>query len=81
MQISFVEALNGTKNLLVKNTSLEVVIPQGMIIGLKIRITNKVNILNRIGERGDLLVEISEKTHPIWEVKGLDIYADLPISF
>ena len=32
------------------------------------------------GERGDLLILISIKSHPIWRVKGLDIYADLPIS-
>ena len=32
------------------------------------------------GKRGDLLIEVSVQSHPIWKVKGLDIYADLPLS-
>ena len=27
------------------------------------------------------MIEVSIKSHPIWKVKGLDVYADLPISF
>ena len=46
----------------------------------KIRIKNKGNILLGKGKRGDLLIEINIKSHPIWKVKGLDVYADLPIS-
>ena len=26
------------------------------------------------------MIEVSVKSHPIWKVKGLDVYADLPIS-
>ena len=26
------------------------------------------------------MIEVSIKSHPIWKVKGLDVYADLPIS-
>jgi len=26
------------------------------------------------------LIEVSIKSHPIWKVKGLDVYADLPVS-
>ena len=32
------------------------------------------------GKRGDLLIKVSVKSHPILKVKGLDIYADLPIA-
>ena len=46
----------------------------------KILIKNKGNIQRGKGKRGDLLIEVSVKTHPIWKVKGLDIYADSPIS-
>ena len=46
----------------------------------KILIKNKGNIQAGKGKRGDLLIEISVKSHPIWKAKGLDIYADLPIS-
>ena len=81
LQITFSEALNGTKkNLLVNNERIEVVIPKGIQTGKKICIKNKGNIQSGKGKRGDLLIEINVKSHPIWKVKGLDIYADLPIS-
>ena len=81
LQITFVEALNGTKKiLLVNDERIEVDIPQGIQTGSKICIKNKGNIQTGKGKRGDLLLEVSVKSHPIWKVKGLDIYADLPIS-
>jgi len=81
LQISFLEALNGTKkNLLVNDERIEVNIPKGIETGSKIRIKNKGNIQSGKGKRGDLLIEVSIKSHPIWKVKGLDVYADLPIS-
>ncbi|AIQ96397.1 DnaJ C-terminal domain-containing protein [Prochlorococcus sp. MIT 0801] len=81
LQISFVEALNGAKkNLLVNDERIEVKIPQGIETGSKIRIKNKGNIHSGKGKRGDLLIEVSIKSHPIWKVKGLDVYADLPLS-
>jgi len=81
LQISFFEALNGAKkNLLVNDERIEVKIPKGIETGSKIRIKNKGNIQSGKGRRGDLLIEVSIKSHPIWKVKGLDIYADLPIS-
>ena len=81
LQISFLEALNGAKkNLLVNDERIEVTIPQGIETGSKIRIKNKGNIQSGKGKRGDLLIEVSVKSHPIWKVKGLDVYADLPLS-
>ncbi len=81
LQISFLEALNGTKkNLLVNDERIVVKIPQGIETGSKIRIKNKGNIQSGKGKRGDLLIEVSIKSHPIWKVKGLDVYADLPLS-
>ena len=81
LQISFLEALNGAqKNLLVNDERIEVNIPKGIKTGSIILIKKKGNIQPGKGKRGDLLIEISIKHHPIWKVKGLDIYADLPIS-
>ena len=81
LEITFLEAFNGTKkSLLVHNERIEVEIPKGIQTGSKIRINNKGNIQIGKGNRGDLLIEVIVKTHPIWKVKGLDIYADLPIS-
>ena len=81
LQISFLEALNGAKkNLLVNDERIEVTIPQGIETGSKIRIKNKGNIQSGKGKRGDLLIEVSVKSHPSLKVKGLGIDADLPIS-
>ncbi len=81
LQISFFEALNGTKkNLLVNDERIEVEIPKGIQTGSKICIKNKGNIQSGKGKRGDLLIEVSVRSHPIWKVQGLDIYADLPVS-
>ena len=81
LQITFSEAFNGTKkNLLVNDERIKVEIPKGIQTGSKIRIKNKGNIQIGKGKRGDLFIEVSVKNHPIWKVKGLDIYADLPIS-
>ncbi len=81
LQITFSEALHGTtKKLIVHDESIEVQIPKGIQTGSKIRLKNKGNIQVGKGKRGDLLIQVSVKSHPIWKVKGLDIYADLPIS-
>jgi len=81
LQINFLEALNGTKkSLLVNDERIDIAIPKGIQTGFKIRIKNKGNIQPGKGKRGDLLIEVSVKSHPIWKVKGLDIHADLPIS-
>ena len=81
LQLTFLEAFNGTKkNLLVNNERIVVEIPKGIQTGSIISIKNKGNIQTGKGKRGDLLIEVSIKSHPIWKVKGLDIYADLPIS-
>ena len=81
LQINFLEALNGTKkSLLVNDERIDIAIPKGIQTGFKIRIKNKGNIQHGKGKRGDLLIEVSVKSHPIWKVKGLDIHADLPIS-
>ncbi len=81
LEITFLEAFNGTKKyFLVNDERIEVEIPKGIHTGKKLRIKNKGNIQTGKGKRGDLLIKVSVKTHPIWKVKGLDIYADLPIS-
>ena len=81
LQINFFEAFHGTKKiLLVNDERIEVKIPKGIQTGSKIRIKNKGNIQSGKGKRGDLLIEVSIKSHPIWKVKGLDVFADLPIS-
>ncbi|MBW3041276.1 DnaJ C-terminal domain-containing protein [Prochlorococcus marinus] len=81
LNITFFEAFNGTKkNLLVNNERLKVDIPKGIQSGSEICIKNKGNIQLGKGKRGDLLIKVNVQSHSIWKIKGLDIYADLPIS-
>ena len=81
LQITFSEAFTGTKKyLLVNDERIEVEIPKGTQAGSTICIKNKGNIQTGKAKRGDLLIEVSVKPHPIWTMKGLDIYADLPIT-
>ena len=81
LYITFLEAFKGIKKkLLVNDERIEVEIPKGIPTGSKIYIKNKGNIQIGKGKRGDLIIEVIVQSHPIWEVKGLDIYADLPIS-
>ncbi len=81
LQISFFEALNGVKkSLLVNNERIDLKIPKGIKTGSTICIKNKGNIHTAKEKRGDLLILISVKSHSICKVKGLDIYADLPVS-
>ncbi len=81
LQITFFEAFKGTKkNLLVNEERIEVEIPKGIQTGSIIRVKKKGNIQTGTGKRGDLLIEISVKSHPVWKVQDFDIYADLPVS-
>ena len=81
LHISFLEALIGVKKiLLVNDEHIEVKIPKGSETGLKICIKDKGNVHSRTGKRGDLFILVSVESHSIWKVKGLNIYADLPIS-
>ena len=60
LQITFLEALNGTKkSLLVNDERIDIAIPKGIQTGFKIRIKNKGNIQTGKGKRGDLLIGVT----------------------
>lgn len=60
---------------------IEVKIPAGIDNGQSIRIRDKGEPGINGGPRGDLLVEIMVKRHPILQRSGMDIYSTIPISF
>ncbi len=81
LKITFSEAFNGvTKSLLVNNERIDLKIPKGVKSGLKIRVKNKGNIQPGRGKRGDLYLLINVKSHPIWQVEGRNIFAELPVA-
>lgn len=56
-------------------------IPAGVTDGQKIRIAKKGNPGQNGGEAGDILVTVHVEPHPVYELKGKDVYVNVPVSF
>ncbi|MGO1590795.1 MAG: DnaJ C-terminal domain-containing protein [Ancrocorticia sp.] len=56
-------------------------IPAGVSNGQKIRISGKGGPGANGGPAGDILVTIHVEKHPVYEVRGSDVYVDVPVSF
>lgn len=56
-------------------------IPAGVANGQKIRIAGKGNLGQNGGEPGDILVTVHIEPHPVYELKGKDVYVNVPVSF
>lgn len=56
-------------------------IPAGVKSGQKIRIAGKGQPGRNGGAAGDILVEVTVEPHPVFDVKGYDVYVDVPVSF
>lgn len=56
-------------------------IPKGVTAGQKIRIPKKGQPGVNGGEPGDILVKINVEPHPVYELRGKDVYVNVPISF
>lgn len=77
------DAVNGTtvKITTVMGKSITAKIPAGVTDGQKIRIKGKGSPGSHGGESGDIIVTVNVEKHPVYELRGKDIYADVPISF
>lgn len=64
-----------------KKKKIAVSIPAGIDNGQSIRIRDKGEPGRNGGPRGDLLVEVYVKSHPIFQRRNNDIYSSAPISF
>ena len=64
-----------------KKKKIQVSIPAGIDDGQSIRIRDKGEPGINGGERGDLLVEITVTSHPIFQREGFDIYSSAPLPF
>ncbi|MCR4797095.1 MAG: molecular chaperone DnaJ [Lachnospiraceae bacterium] len=64
-----------------KKKRIEVSIPAGIDSGQRVRIRDKGEPGVNGGPRGDLLVEVRVKDHPIFQRRDFDIYSNAPISF
>jgi len=81
LKITFAEGYMGTERTLsVNEERVKVKIPKGINNGSKLRVKGKGNIQPGTGRRGDLYLKIEIQSHPVWEVDGLTIRAELPVS-
>lgn len=55
-------------------------IPAGVGDGQKIRIAGKGAPGVGGGEAGDIILEVTVEKHPVYELKGKDLYIDVPVS-
>jgi len=59
---------------------LKVRIPPGVVDGQKLRVPGKGGKGLRGGRDGDLYLDISVASHPLYRAEGLDLYMDLPLA-
>ncbi|MBN1866280.1 J domain-containing protein [Candidatus Sumerlaeota bacterium] len=62
--------------------TLEIRIPQGVKDGTRLRLTGQGEVPppGSSGRPGDMLVRIEIQSHPIFELKGSNLYVDLPVA-
>ncbi|MFT3943875.1 MAG: DnaJ C-terminal domain-containing protein [Ancrocorticia sp.] len=77
------QAVSGTtvKLTTARGNSVTARIPAGVADGQKIRITGKGGAGTNGGAPGDIIVTVHVEKHPVYEVRGKDVYINLPISF
>jgi len=82
LDISFLDAVNGAKQriTLPDGGTLDVTIPPGVSEGQVLRLKAKGMPGGGEGPRGDALVEIAVKLHPVFNRDGNDIVVEVPIS-
>ena len=60
---------------------VKVKVPAGIDMGQSIRASGEGNVGYNGGPNGDLLVEITIRSHPIFTRRGMEVYCEIPISF
>ena len=64
-----------------KNKKITVKIPAGVDNGQAVRVSGEGSVGAGGGPKGDLLVEISVLSHPLFEREGSDVICEMPITF
>jgi molecular chaperone DnaJ len=60
---------------------IRVRIPEGVDEGTRLRLPGKGNAAPDEGDSGDLFLTVSVRPHPYFRRRGLDVLADLPVTF
>lgn len=64
-----------------RTETLRVKIPPGADTGSRVRLRGMGGAGTGGGQPGDLIIEITVRSHPFFKRKGDDIYLDLPVTF
>lgn len=80
MEVSLEDAFHGTKkSFTLGGRKLEVTIPKG------VKDEQKIRLAGQGGEgpagRGDLLIKVKMRPHPVYERRGDDLYVDVPVDY
>lgn len=79
-EISLDDAFNGgPKKFAINGKSIELTIPKGVKDGQKMRLANQG--AEGPGGRGDLILQIKIRPHPLFERKDNDLYEDVPVDY
>lgn len=74
------QAINPNGQIEVQEKRYDVKIPAGMLTGQKIRLPSQGGEGVGGGPRGDLYLKIEIEPHPVFTLKGRDLYMDVPVS-
>jgi DnaJ-class molecular chaperone len=82
LDISFLEAVNGTKKRVQfpDNETLDIQVPSGVETGQTLRLKHKGGPGAGRGEPGDALIELKVAPHPIFSRDGDNIIVEVPIT-
>ena len=81
VNVTFSEAFRGgERTLSVNNERVQLRIPAGVKNGSRLRLKGKGNVQPGTGRRGDLYLNLQVKDHPVWQLEGDQLRADLPVS-
>ena len=79
--LSFSEAFRGCeRTLAVNDERVQVRIPAGVKPGSRLRLKGKGNLQPGTGRRGDLYLNLQLQDHPVWNLDGDQLKAELPLS-
>lgn len=83
LSLTFHEALSGpTKEFNLGSETIKVKIPKGVSDGTRVRVKGRGGPGFNSGPRGDLYVEVSVGTHPVFGRKGKkDLTIDIPVTY
>ncbi|MDP9806536.1 molecular chaperone DnaJ [Trueperella bonasi] len=76
------QAMDGTTVTVTSNgEKVTAKVPAGITDGQKVRIKGKGRPGKNGGEAGDVLVTVNVEPHPVYELDGLNVYVNVPVSF